>query len=456
MRRTYPIAIAAALAAAAFTEPNALAATHHAATATSSSASSAQARLADPVGVNGVPQHELLEINQQVTERTSPTTLAGTALDTHAGVINLYVASSATPNAVTQLPGTWKQLVHVHHVRYGQAALNTYMADVAAITSRLTAAGVPVQSWWPDFENSAIAVSLYRPTPAQQRQADLALAGLPARITTASTRVEPIPAATAAPEAGASLRPLIGSNSAYDSSPWAGGDFIYTQLTSTELGLCTDSWPVTISSTSYVLTAGHCRTTAQGASGAAWYNGGVNNSDAVFGSETKIGAAWDNTLSNDHLDAQVIAASADPYVWSNYYPDNNTTAVTGSTTPPVGASVCDDGAYEGTICGATISSANYNACINSSDGEMCHLYQASKPAGEVLIGQGDSGGPDYEAIYSGQYVADATGVGLNSLESAESLACPAYTWRGNVCSDTMYFTSLPAILSNDNASLKIK
>jgi hypothetical protein len=87
---------------------------------------------------------------------------------------------------------------------------------------------------------------------------------------------------------------------------------------------------------------------------------------------------------------------------------------------------------------------------------MCHLYRAHLPAGNVLIGQGDSGGPDYAAIGSTSHVTSVKGVGLNSLETVANLKCPHFSWRGRVCSNVMFFTGLNKILKRYNAKLRTR
>jgi hypothetical protein len=183
----------------------------------------------------------------------------------------------------------------------------------------------------------------------------------------------------------------------------------------------------------------------------------LNKNKQPLGDKKFIGKGQKNELkTRHHLDVQLLPAANLSLVWSGHILKNYATKVHSHLIPPVGTHVCQDGAYEGTICGAKVTRADHNACIVSSDGKMCHLYRASRPKGKVLIGQGDSGGPDYVAIGKTSHVSAAKGVGLNSLETVANLKCPAFTWRGKVCSNTMFFTGLNAILSFYHAKLRTR
>jgi hypothetical protein len=414
-------------------------------------------QLYDPVGVNGVAQNELLQITRNVTTAMSPKVFAGVAVDTHAGMVDLYLANTsrgARTSAMAAVSAPQRGLIRIHQVPRSEAALNAVMSRTGTAVDRLLAARVPVQSYYPDFMSGAVVVRLYRPTAAQRARAAQAVASLPVRVTATRTAIVPVPPITvpAAKQQPASLAASSGgSNRAFDKPAWTGGDFI----DSTYNGFyhfCTDSWPVKLGTTQYIMTAGHCAP-----AGHHWINLTLNRSEQPLGDRRLIGVGHKNELkTSHHLDVQLIAAPNFADVWSGRVLSNYRTKVRDHLTPPVGARICDDGAYEGTICGAKVNRGDYNSCIISSDGRMCHLYRAHRPAGKVLIGQGDSGGPDYVAIGDTSHVTSAKGVGLNSLETVANLTCPHFTWRGRVCSNVLFFTGLNKILKFYNAKLRTR
>jgi hypothetical protein len=419
------------------------------------SASPAIDRVYDPVGANGVAQHELLTITQHLIAATSPKVFAGVAVSTRSGMVDLYLADTspgARNSALAAVSAPQRGLIRIHHVPLAEAALNAVMSRTGTAVAGLLAARVPVQSYYPDFMSGRVVVRLYRPTAAQRASAAQAVASLPVRVTATRTAIVPVPPVTlpAAGQPASVAASGAGKNRGFDKPPWTGGDFI-TSTYSQIFHLCTDSWPVRLGTRQYIMTAGHCSR-----AGHKWNDFTLNSSKQRVGDRRLIGTGSKNELKGHHLDVQLIQASNMADVWSGSVFSNYRTKVRDSLTPPVGARICDDGAYEGTICGAKVNRSDYNACIISSDGKMCHLYRAHRPSGKVLIGQGDSGGPDYAAIGSTSHVSSAKGVGLNSLETVASLKCPHFSWRGRVCSNVMFFTGLNKILKFYHAKLRTR
>jgi hypothetical protein len=433
-----------AIGAAASTRP-------HAAASKSAAKSSP---LYDPAGINGVHQSELIQISDRVSSAISAKSLAGTALDTHAGKLDVYVAgtsASAFATATATMPAAQRGLIRVHHVPLGLTALNANMNRTGTKVQGLVSRKVPVQSWWADFTTGKIVVSLYKPTSAQRRLADRSMGSLPHQITTTSVKIIPIPAVSRNVAASKAPIPAAAQRSrGFDHSPFLGGDFI-GHLMGSSIALCTDSWPISIGSKHYITTAGHC-----GNNGASWRNTTLNKNSQLVGSQKHVGTAIRNDLhTTKHLDAQLLPTGNMPDIWSGKVFNNNLVHVTAHLIPPAGTKVCDDGAYEGNVCGAVLSKSHYNGCVQSPDGQMCHLFQASLPKGHVLIGQGDSGGPDIVvAGTSNGKITKAKAIGLNSLETAVNLPCHLFTWRGNVCSNTMLYTGVVAILKAYGATLR--
>lgn len=383
--------------------------------------------------------------------------LAGVALDTHAGKLDVYLANTSSGVRATTMaavPLADRSLIRIHHVPLSESALNGSMARTGNVVDRLVAARVPVQSYYADFESGKVVVTLYKPTSAQRNAAARAVASLPDRITTTATKVAPIPAIkvrTTSVGPAATVAAAHG-NRAFGHSPWLGGSFI----DSTYGGFfhfCTDSWPIKIGKKNFLTTAGHCSP-----AGHQWINLTLNKNKQPLGDKKRIGgkAVRNELKTKHHLDVQLLPAQNLSLVWSGHILNNYATKVHSHFIPPVGTHVCQDGAYEGTVCGAKVTRSGHNVCIVSSDGKMCHLYRASRPKGKVLIGQGDSGGPVYAAIGKTSHVSAAKAAGLNSLETVANLKCPAFTWRGRVCSNVMFFTGLNAILNFYHAKLRTR
>ena len=410
-------------------------------------------RVFDPVGANGVAQSALLRLSQRVTASVPARVLAGVSVNTHAGIVNVYLARGAGGRTAVAaaVPARQAGLVRVHRVPLSGAALSAAMARAGSVAGRLAAGRVPVQSWWRDFTRGVIVVSLYRPTAAQKAAAVRALAGIPARVTATRVKIAPIPAVTA-PAATGRAAALVGHNRAFDTSPFAGGDFIDSTFGGF-FHFCTDSWPIKFGGKQYITTAGHCAP-----AGHKWIVLTLNKNKQPLGNRKVVGIGAKNRLkTRHHLDVQVLPTANVASVWSGKVLNNNLSAVRSHFIAPVGTKVCNDGAYEGTVCGAKIVKSHFDSCVVTSDGKMCHLYMAHKPAGEVLIGQGDSGGPDYVVLRtSGGLVTRVKGIGLNSLETVANLNCPFFKWRGPVCSNTMLFTGLNAILKSYSATLRTR
>lgn len=422
-------------------------------------------RLYDPVGSDGVSQHRLLGIASAVGAGTPAPDYAGESLDTRSGLLDVYLTSTsatARGQALARVPAADRGLVRFRQAPRSLASLTALMRTATADIRGLLARGIRVRAWAPDFRRGVISVTLYKPTPAQAAQARGALAAIPATFSTTTVALEANsavrPHAKAAPTATEPACPspfTQGVNSACDAAPLSGADFIASNS-----GFCTDSWPVMIGSTYYMLTAGHCSNVSNGAgsNGSVFTNEGIDGSTVTFGSGSFIGTGQQNGLNStpSSIDAQLIpwqpgSSAFLPQVWSGNTAGNVASStplpVIGAETPPDGTTICADGAYDGLNCGGTVSSTS--GCQTAADdgtAMFCDLLNATTSSG-ILAGAGDSGGPWFVMSGSG---ADA--VGLDSLGGTGS-NCPAYTGRGAVCSNNEYLTSITAILSHYGATM---
>ena len=107
--------------------------------------------------------------------------------------------------------------------------------------------------------------------------------------------------------------------------------------------------------------------------------------------QKKTPAPWNTST---HLDQMLLPATGTPQMWvGDSYKTDNTAVVKASLNPPVGAHVCPNGAYEGTACYGTVQSSPYDGCAYFGKVKTCHAFAAIQPSGNVIVGEGDSGGP---------------------------------------------------------------
>jgi surface antigen len=421
---------------------------------TASRAAGASMKINEPVGRNGVGQHVLLQIAHQLASTGSAATYGGVAVDSAAGMVDLYLtdtSAGATGRALGGVPSAQRGLTRIHHVAYSQATLARDMQLVSAALVQMTPRP-PLDSYGPQPAQSVIQVVLDNPSRVEISAVTRALSGLPVQVLSTSAPVHsfglPNRSGTTTANPSAARANALSNctglyNAACDSPPWRGGDFIYDANTD-----CSDSWPVTINHAPYMLTAGHCDP-----DGVTWANGSVPPS---IGSGVTLGVGQQNALVSKQIDAQLIpVSSVKPAVWTGLYPNNTANGVAGAADPVVGASVCADGAYEGTVCGATISRVGWCTSLSYYGGttQGCNLASASRTDNTPVTGQGDSGGPVFAQTDT------STGGGVTALGlisgGGGTVPCTAnYAgFTSRICSNNVWFTAINPILSAYGATL---
>lgn len=244
-------------------------------------------------------------------------------------------------------------------------------------------------------------------------------------------------------ENGASLPTLTigGPPRANDSAPWNGGDFITDALT----GDCSSGYGAH-RAVQYMITAGHCFQR-----GRQILNGSTTQSDLMngqlFGNFMPLGPVTSKAGGN--LDAEIIRTSAfggsSKLVYAGSSTSSERDAVSGTIVTPRGRQVCQDGAFEGEICGLVVRNSN-PICINTNDGRFCHIHKAVNTKGRIAVGQGDSGGPVFR--FQGSLLK-ATGI-VTAQGPASN--CPTYQGPhgdlGRQCSSILYYTTIQTILSH--------
>lgn len=393
----------------------------------------------EPVAANGIAQSTLLDLVDAASAALPDVDVAGTSIDTNAGTATVYTTlpeaqalltiSGNLSTELTSLLG----LLHIVTVPMGMPAMEADLGPIGDLLSAIP--GLDLRYVSPDPEAGIIDVQLGNATADQIAQAQEALAAYNVSISSTS---DPAPTTS------------VGTNSAYDSSPFAGADFITSVNTTTGVAtFCTSAVGVTIGGVSRTLTAGHCGTRG-------WTNETYNGTN-LFGSGHSMGTSYGNTWNTTtHLDQQILPADTGNSVWTgDGYQSDSTAGVTGDPAPSIGESVCTDGAYEGTACYGSVQKTPFNACSTIGGIYTCHIYEAIQPNHYIFLGEGDSGGPVVLPTWGTRTISTVRVLGLITGEAAEKRACPAFTWRGNVCSDTLFFTGIGPILAHDGATLKI-
>ena len=138
-------------------------------------------------------------------------------------------------------------------------------------------------------------------------------------------------------------RPVRSANRSSDSPPFFGGDFI------TSLEGCS-SGPMVIgdnSTTTYMLTAGHCSSDV---------------GDAVYTHTFKMGDVVNRRFGDNTQDVERVSGSYAQYVWRGGVPNANPPAYKedGSQFPLAGAGVTNDSAYTGELRGIPVVATNQN------------------------------------------------------------------------------------------------
>lgn len=237
-----------------------------------------------------------------------------------------------------------------------------------------------------------------------------------------------------------------------DGTPYWGGDFVVNQKAINNSFVGCTTGPTVASDTTnqkYMTTAGHCYP-----NGTAVENGWYDVQDhSIHGGHANFGKIADDSISHyssNDLDVEYSPLDVAGDDWGN---NGNHRVQKEAATPLGGTATCTSGAYEGEVCGATVSSSYRDMCATYSTDlfgtiKDCHLYRADDP-GVTIAGQGDSGGPVYQGVTGG--------VAVNGIitASGSTYNCPAGPAGQRLCSSTVYFTDMHSILTLNNEHLLI-
>jgi len=312
-----------------------------------------------------------------------------------------------------------------HQVANGLQRLMQVQAAVSADFERLATQGVKIDRYWPDMTTGRERIEVADATTSVLAQLSAAYGPTFVDAVSVTQPVQRIPA----------------YDPSNDSPPWYGADYI--EWTDSGLyHLCTEAFGLHNSSSHFLLTAGHCSARNYvPITGETWINA-VYNGSSLIGSLGTIGSVVYNSLGGQ-IDAALIQVSSSNYEWNGWYTSASLVHQYSQARAGVGARVCTNGAYEGTICSGVVQQSGYLGCITVGGfaKPFCETIQATNTSGGVIVGAGDSGGgvtSQGPTLFSH---------GIISAENNDAKSCPHWTWRGNVCSSTVYFTDLPFVIS---------
>lgn len=229
----------------------------------------------------------------------------------------------------------------------------------------------------------------------------------------------------------------------FDSPPYWGGAFIEGPTAD-----CSDAFGVTgfNGASTYMLTAAHC-------GAGTWTTGGLVSGGTTL--RNTIGSTFSSGRKTG-LDVQLLlppsgaAAGGAVYTGAPIRPDQNNQGsntgipVTGSGSNAIGALVCTDGSFSGTICNVQVQLTNVTITYSPSENgvsTVTNLVQARKTDGTAANGNGDSGGPVI-VIFNGT-TARAQGV-ISGMRTGSGFTAPCvgFTPAGRVCSNTVFYADL--------------
>jgi hypothetical protein len=345
----------------------------------------------------------------------------GLAVTQHGTHIDVYL-TRADQRAEQQLAvGAPAGTVTFVSTPRSQKFLDSLHQKVTSQFSALKAAGIVLMEWAPEIGTGREMIGVAGLTPGRASVLD-------SRFGASNIELQNMPA---------NQFTFTSTDRAYDAYPWNSGDFI------TDGGEgCTSGYGVRINGNPGLITADHCFA----------YDAGIKNydNDCGCGSNSRMGYISQNDNTSDGTDTEVLDTQYQGGDSGLVYVGDPGTGteegVAGWADNPVGDTVCNSGAYSGTVCGIGID--NNNTCIYEPElgRDICHLihgHTTSTIANEL----GDSGGPIFRYVNDDIY---AIGTDVAST-TADTIACQ-YNTR-ETCFTDIYYNAMDSVLAAYNATL---
>lgn len=287
----------------------------------------------------------------------------------------------------------------------------TVIADSQAIR----ASGVDLVGWGPVTQTGEEQLRVVNPTASQ-------IASLQQKF---GPHIEIV-------NVSASSEPIT-TDRQNDSAPWNGGDFISNGSSD-----CTSGIPVNNpNNTYYIITASHCFSLNQ-----SIYN---ESATIPLGTGNYMGVVSNVAGGTGGLDAELVNMSSSNLLYTGPTATLGTSrsAISGSESTPTGYQICDDGAFEGEYCSATVVLTNQCQYFDNGVYDFCGLSESTS-SNSQFVGQGDSGGPVF--LFSGTSLL-VTGT-ITGEGGGTSATCGNwYPQTTRSCNSTMWFTDISQELS---------
>ncbi|MFB7513833.1 S1 family peptidase [Streptomyces sp. NPDC056144] len=223
-----------------------------------------------------------------------------------------------------------------------------------------------------------------------------------------------------------------------DAPPWKGGI-----RTSNNDGLCSTGFAVLAGSTGKLLSASHCDFTGNLA-----VRDGAGQTIAPGSASVAVIESIDSML----IDPSDSPATT-PSVFRGGYASTTTSLVKGWASNWPGDPVCSSGATTGEHCGTVYDDSDVYV---NEHGVRIGVIQVAAPAGQIMGGHGDSGGPMFKTVTGG---VQARGI----LISADINAGPMTNACGTVnpdaynvgCSRWINYVPISTVLNTWGVSLEV-
>jgi hypothetical protein len=381
------------------------------------------------------PAAAIADAAEQTALSQFPGVYVGEVLTDNGSQVVVYL-TQLQPSAESAIAaGTQPGVVSFALAPRSLAYLNALDAQVTDDEPGLQQQGTNLVTWGPDFTTGREDITVQDLGPASTALLD--------RLFGAGNLVL---SSTTLGYAGVAV-----DDRAADTPPWNGGDYtIDTDLKRLFQEACTTGYGASGGGQQYLVTAGHCILTG---------NDVVNQEPDAKHKRTMGVASTTGSLGDKKgIDAGLIDTTKYGGSSKAIYSGSSSTGVeadvSGSASSPRGDQVCDDGAFEGLVCGLVIQNT-MPECIKEQVRfgivyTVCDVERAQRTDGAIVVGDGDSGGPVFR--YRGNLLY-ATGIVTSGAGKNVKCHTQFKGWDTRYCNSVLFYTNIGAILKEFNVHL---
>ncbi|MER5215440.1 hypothetical protein ABT063_34090 [Streptomyces sp. NPDC002838] len=353
---------------------------------------------------------------QAATEALGGSGFAGDRIDTAANTVTLYW-HGALPQQVSKAVKQIGRSGITVEVREAKYTLDQLLQETDRLAAVGSVNGATITSVGPRPDGNGVEVAVEtdgEPTSRSRASLDAAL----------TENVDLDITQGVAPRQASRLA---------DTPPYWGGAYATQHNSSgTATGACTTGFGVAGNNGAarYILTAAHC-------GGTTWRTGTGNTIGTVLSGK------------DPGRDAELVLGNIGNAVYEGpSIADGDTNSgrpVTSGSSSRVGDSICQGGAYSGSICGYTVAAVNQTITIGGfgTVTNMVRVEAANRASG---IGNGDSGGPVYTISSSGAGVARGI---ISAYDGSQIIDCPGVpNGNGRNCSWRWWYPDVTVAANN--------